>query len=1029
MSLSNQIFSLLSSPETYKQIKQYITRLRDQDENVYQPICDAIIKGLNVKDHVYNLMAAQLGKESVEQQNMDFNIIFQEVCLPKYEKIAEFKKDDLSDDRGRYYFSETPSKEQSSQGISLLRIILESIEVWAKTYTCKSDKITQTLFFQTYFKLCVKKIKFPHEYKYYNIDEVQKNISSQFQTLIYHLTKNQNENKSNSMQQTSQIIQQDQQQKQIQFKKQILIRKSSSISTPIDEKEAEIISKAQKFKNKFNLLKNQLSEKALRNNFKSTQQYIKDLTEVNQSLEQLMKDLDNNFEEFSSQYDEDIALELLEISDQLKVLCQLFKKLQKNELTPQNYRNTVEKYTKQVPDQKKDKLNYEQQMEDFQIQYNQIIEQKEKEKQIIQQEHEKKVSNLEQQITDSNQQRNLLEGQLKQLQINYRELKNNSIQQQDLERMNNNLIEQIRELNLQYEQMQRQSEENSLKIENQRFKISKLKEDKQKIQQEIENLKSQYNSDITQLINQNRQLTENQNRTINQFQDQNELNREISELKKQLKTERIRSGLLMEENKQINQTILNLQQQLSTRDQTQQTNQFVGQHNQDLQQCQAELINYKQQLRQLEALKKTEEHQYIEKINNLEQQLQIQLKESEKHKTQSISLNQQIIELRKELQKQKKQSGQEQIIQFENQQPKSNYNLEQATQRANSNKREQTQPSTQRVNSNKREQTQTSVPYFDYQHFQNNQIDFFENVQNLFTKTQSQKIPLKSEIMIYPHQTAESYYNKKVQPHKGIVIKFHNFLQNRLINQNNLTLYKIYHLNRINHTIFVDNQELKIGVLKQVQQNSFDYYINYGLYLETGFKCLKLNACIKNSMNFKTIWTSFQEIQQNLYYKQQMLLEVSIKVREREMNEVPILEINYNNKIEQILLPIQILCLIQYHKINYNRYQTRWKTSKIYRSEVFEYNQLVLTDHKDITKLNQCFSIKNPDKINSYCQGFDEIKYIAQFGLKQYNVEGIIKFELMPDNKMIIYVGIENGMNSSLIKRLINAYQNIFIQV
>lgn len=58
-------------------------------------------------------MATRLGKEAVDQHNVEFNTMFTEICLPYYEKIAEYKKDDLSDDRGKSYFSETPDKNQS----------------------------------------------------------------------------------------------------------------------------------------------------------------------------------------------------------------------------------------------------------------------------------------------------------------------------------------------------------------------------------------------------------------------------------------------------------------------------------------------------------------------------------------------------------------------------------------------------------------------------------------------------------------------------------------------------------------------------------------------------------------------------------------------------------------------------------------------------------------------------------------------------------------------------------------------------
>ncbi|CAD8182143.1 unnamed protein product [Paramecium pentaurelia] len=1105
MSLSNQIYSLLRTQETYKQIKQYVERVGNKDQAVYQPICDAIIQALKIKEPVLNLMASRLGKEAVDQRNVEFNTMFSEICLPYYEKIAEFKKDDHSDDRGKHYFSENPDKNQSSYGNSFLRLILESIEAWAKIYTCKSDQVTYTPFFLSYARLVVKKIKFPDEFKYYKKEEVDKNTTSMFKTHQKNIPQVLEDNKSIPKSQPSQLNQQDQPYKQVQPTQPIQVQKIQNIPTPDNETQKEINQSAQLLINLYSQLKTQLIEKALSLDFKATGQYIKDLNQVNQSLYHLMEKIDNKVEELLSQDDEDSSLELLNVQDEIKILCQYFQKLQKDELTPQQYRNKFEKYKQPVPKQQKGNLqsiyeetensqssmqfgrvdkkfvpntnidslglqyNAEQIMQDFQIQLSGITEQYEKEKQLRQQEHEQEITNLKRQIQEINQVRNIQENQIQELkrkEIRYKEIeqqyidiqkqKNNSSQSSDeVKKINTTLTDQIKALKLQNEQLQNQKERDRNDIDKMKTHIADLKEENDSQKTEIEKLKKQLYIEKNQITSRLQQQEENYKQEKRQLQEQIKFSsytdnhnldktpsKEISDLQKRLENEKTRSANLIHEVNNKSEQIKIFEQELKNKQmeleqlRAEQNIQFTALDIQVQQKHQAEIQNYKQLLLSLETSKKIEENSFKERLNLLEQKLKISFSENEKLRNESSILKNKIQELNQQLEQQKIQQKQEQI-QIEPQQQLFNNKLDlskiketgfeyvQVQSPESISSKQNFSQAIYPVSAKKQEKPLSSIPYSGYQHFQNLQVDFIENTKNLFIRTLQIKVLAQSDI-IYPYLTAEEYYEKKIQPHKGIVIQFKRIIPNLVGNQNNLILYKMYHLNKINNTIFVDNQDLKIAALKYIQKNGSNYYINYGLYFKTDLQNLNLKAYMKNFMNFETIWASQLEIQQNLQKKQQILLEVSIKLQQSEIFETPLLEVNYNNKIQQVLLPLQILSLIQYHKISKIGYQRKWKNSKIYRSEVFEYNTLILSNHKDITKFNESFSITNPEKVDSYIQGLDEIKYFAQFSFQYYNIDGIIKFELMPNQKMIIFIGLENYKQNSLIQKLINAFQDIF---
>ncbi|CAD8088693.1 unnamed protein product [Paramecium sonneborni] len=1094
MSLQTTILSFLKTQEDYKQIKQYVDRVVNKDQTIYEPICEAIIQALKQKEPELTLMAVRLGKQTVEKKNTDFNTMFQKICLPYYEKIAEFKKDDHNDDRGKFYFSDQPDKNQAKFGISILRFILESLEIWAKVFTCKSDNITLSPFFLTYARLMVKKIKFPDKYNYFNKEEVDQNTTLMFKQHSRNYAQALEENKSIIKSQPNQLNQQDQPFKQTQQNQINQVQKPSTINTRGNENQKEINSSAQLLINQYSVLKTQLIERALSLDSKAINQYIKDLKDVNQSLNQLKEKIDRKADELLSQEDEDCSLELFNVQDEIRNFCLIFQKLQNEEIKPQEYRNEFEKYRKQAPKQQKGNLqsiyeetensqssmqfgkvdkkfvpnmnidslglqyNTEQVMQDFQNQLSGITEQHEKEKQKIQREHEIEITNLKRQMQEQAQEFKKKETRYKDIEQQYTELqrqRNNSSQSsEEVKRINNTLTDQIKTLKFQIEQLQSLSEKDSQDINYMRNHISELKEELDEKKDQIENLKKSQNLEKNQYIVNLQQQEEHYKQEIKQLQEQIKLvsfshlnnseispNGEISNLLRRLENEKTRSTNLMIEINHKDEQIQILEQELKLKIieleqyKAQQNVKFTAQDLQIQQKHQAEILSFKQQLLQLETQRKIEENSFKEKLNLLEQKFQIQVKENEKLRNQSSALmrqNQEVIEQLESLKNQKPLES----IQIEPQKEIFHNHLDlskiketeyiqiNAPQSVSSkqNYSQAIYPS----RSNKQEKNISNLPYSGYQHFQHIQVEFLDNVKNLFIKTQQIKVPVQSEI-IYPYFTAEEYYQKKVRPHKGIVVQFQSLLNILVMNQNHLLLYKMYHLNKIGNTIFIDNQDLKIAVLKQVQKQGNDFYINYGLYFKTEQQSLNLKAYIKNAMKFETIWTSQTEIQQNLQKRQIQLLEVSIKSNLSEILVIPILEVNYNNKIQQVFLPIQILSLIQYYKISKIVYQRKWKSAKVYRSEMFEYNTIILSNHRDIPKLSECFTILSPEKIDSFSQGLDEIKYFAYFKLQYYGIEGIIKFELMPNNKMIIFVGIENPKNVAVIKDLINAFYDIFM--
>ncbi|CAK85738.1 unnamed protein product (macronuclear) [Paramecium tetraurelia] len=320
MSLTLKIFTLLRQQDSYnKGVREYRIRLDRQDKTVYKPICNAIILGFASKELVTSLLAARLGMQAVEQNNAGFNEMFMERCLPYFENIAEFSSWDQTEDRGKYYYSTIPNKEEMQYGKSLLIITLECLEAWARFYPFQSDQLTQSAFFKSYTRLLEKNVKFPDKFFYIKKEKLDYNTSPMFTKLLQNFYEIERKNIPRIMTQTSQIVYKDQQENQTQARLQGEMQEPKSMSTPKKEIQKINESDAQSLINQFSLLKGSLSEKDLGLDFQEQNQDIMDLELVKQNLTELIDKIDIKIEEFLNQDDVNTSLKLLKVYDEIKI--------------------------------------------------------------------------------------------------------------------------------------------------------------------------------------------------------------------------------------------------------------------------------------------------------------------------------------------------------------------------------------------------------------------------------------------------------------------------------------------------------------------------------------------------------------------------------------------------------------------------------------------------------------------------------------------------------------------------------------
>lgn len=79
----------------------------------------------------------------MDTKNEAFAEAYQQQGFSKMITIASFRKDDASENRGKFLFSDNPPKELASLGNSLMRLCLDCIKVWAYWFPKFNDTPSQ----------------------------------------------------------------------------------------------------------------------------------------------------------------------------------------------------------------------------------------------------------------------------------------------------------------------------------------------------------------------------------------------------------------------------------------------------------------------------------------------------------------------------------------------------------------------------------------------------------------------------------------------------------------------------------------------------------------------------------------------------------------------------------------------------------------------------------------------------------------------------------------------------------------------
>ena len=162
--VTSLISQLFMSNEAYKKNKGlYISQIKCSDINTINMTVGAlkaIFENPAMKPET-KLLALHFTKEAMDLNIGEFITYMKKFIFPIFLEEAQFQKDIKDDDRGKFFFSPSPDSNTKVRGNSYLRLLLESIEVWAKWY--KNDPI----YVNGYQKLVKLGVKFPNEHIYF----------------------------------------------------------------------------------------------------------------------------------------------------------------------------------------------------------------------------------------------------------------------------------------------------------------------------------------------------------------------------------------------------------------------------------------------------------------------------------------------------------------------------------------------------------------------------------------------------------------------------------------------------------------------------------------------------------------------------------------------------------------------------------------------------------------------------------------------------------------------------------------------
>ncbi|CAK73995.1 unnamed protein product (macronuclear) [Paramecium tetraurelia] len=322
------------------------------------------------------------------------------------------------------------------------------------------------------------------------------------------------------------------------------------------------------------------------------------------------------------------------------------------------------------------------------------------------------------------------------------------------------------------------------------------------------------------------------------------------------------------------------------------------------------------------------------------------------------------------------------------------------------------------------------------QQFFNPRFQFNEDLISLFTRPKPIEVEKVNPSDIYPHQTAEEYYSKaQNKQNKGQEVVFKNLIsQLKDLSQKNQCLSQMFHINRTTY-YFIDKPSIFVAIIKQVQKQGEQNQVKFGVYFKTDEQTINLSGKFLNLQKMLKYFSSSQKdfnvtLETSSQQQQkQYLLEYQINDDCEDISELPVLEIKYKGKVQQLFLPMPIQSFIEFSQITQDDFKAYWKQLSIFRSKKFCYNLLVLPSYQSITNISTKLILINEDKLKSYLQGIDEIKYGAKFKILGSQLKGLIKFELIPQNKIVIYVGIKKEQTQQyqvLATKIINYFNSMF---
>ncbi|CAD8085231.1 unnamed protein product [Paramecium sonneborni] len=442
---------------------------------------------------------------------------------------------------------------------------------------------------------------------------------------------------------------------------------------------------------------------------------------------------------------------------------------------------------------------------------------------------------------------------------------------------------------------------------------------------------------------------------------------------------------------------------------------------------------------------------------NLENQFKIKQKESEDYQTKYLEQKQKLNQLnlqltaKEKLIPEKNVSKDNSIQQFEQQ--ISNYqqkiqqlegkimSLEEEKVKLQKQQKEakKTQSSdNQKINIQvvKRQNSVQFQNFFSYEQQQNNQYfnsyyNFEEDLKQLQFKPQILEVEKIDSALYYPYPSAETYYiNRPIKSNKGKIIsdQIQTNSWKNLESQKKM-IFLLYHVNRT-QIIFKDQPFINVAILKSAQYLENGIKIIFGIYIKSELQEINIQGKFLNLNKMSNYFhTSIPELNLTLQRQNQKIIEYSINNNCTQLTDTPILELSYNGKAQKIYLPILLFSFIELCQIKKEFYKKNWKEYFILRSNAFQYNPQVLPSYRGIQQISKSFTMINENKLIPYLQGIDEIKFVAQFVFLISQLKGMIKFELIPQKKMIIYVGVDKkqqGQSQVLLEKIIMCYQSIF---